>query len=92
MLASEWSDALDQGRPTAVLALDIARAFDHVRHTAMTHRPHVVGMSRTLLELLHDYLQEQHMWIVCKNEQYSPYKIGATEQRGEAAAMEHLYN
>lgn len=30
LLVSEWSDALNQGRPTAVLALDIAGAFDKV--------------------------------------------------------------
>ena len=30
LLVSKWSDALDQGTPTAVLALDIAGAFDRV--------------------------------------------------------------
>ena len=75
LLASEWSDALDQGR-TAVLALDIAGAFDRVWHIALIELLRSVGVSRTLLELLLDYLQEWHMWVVHNGQQSSPYKIG----------------
>lgn len=69
LLASEWSDALDQGRPTPVLALDIAGAFDRVWHAA-------------LIERLHDYLQERHMRVVHNGQQSSPYKIGAGVPQG----------
>ena len=43
LLASEWSDALDQGRPTAVLALDIAGAFGRVWHDALIEQLRAVG-------------------------------------------------
>lgn len=35
LISSELSDALDLGKPTAVLALDIACAFDRVWHSAL---------------------------------------------------------
>lgn len=67
LLASEWSDALDQGKLTAVavMALDIASAFDCVRHAALVESLHIEGIGRPLLQLLHDYLQECKMQVVC---------------------------
>ncbi|MPC56550.1 hypothetical protein E2C01_050512 [Portunus trituberculatus] len=41
LLSNQWSDTLGQGKPTAVLALDIAGVFDHVWHTGFVKRLHV---------------------------------------------------
>ena len=49
LLVSEWSDVLDQGRPTAVLALDIAGAFDRVWHAALLERLLSLGMDGAML-------------------------------------------
>ena len=49
ILSNQWSDALDQGRPPAFLAVDIAGAFDRVWH-AVSWRD-AVGVGGALLEL-----------------------------------------
>lgn len=38
LLSTEWSNALDHGRLTVVLALDIASDFDWVWHSALVER------------------------------------------------------
>ena len=82
LLTSEWSDALDQGRPTAVLALDIAGAFDRVWHAALVERLRAVGVSGALLELLRDYLHEREMQVVHNGQQSSPQRIQAGVPQG----------
>ena len=82
LLSNEWSDALDQGRPTAVLALDIAGAFDRVWHAGLVERLHAAGVGGALLELLRDYLQEREMRVVHNGQQSSPVKIGAGVPQG----------
>ncbi|MPC31384.1 hypothetical protein E2C01_024672 [Portunus trituberculatus] len=44
LLSNQWSNALDQGRPTAVLALDIASAFDRVWHAGLVERLRAAGL------------------------------------------------
>ena len=73
LLSSEWSNALDQEKLTAVLALDIAGAFDCVWHAALLERLHAVGVDGALLALLRDYLQERRMQVV-HNGQHSPHQ------------------
>ncbi len=91
---AEWSDALDAGRPTAVLALDIAGAFDRVWHGALVEKLYAVGVGGPLLELLQNYLQERQMRVVYRGQQSSPQKIDAGVPQGSvlgAAALEHLH-
>ena len=52
LLSNQWSDVLDQGRPTALLALDIAGAFDRVWHVGLVKRLHAIGVGGALLELV----------------------------------------
>ena len=58
LLVSEWSDALDQGRPTAVLVLDIAGTFYQMWHATLLKRLYLLGVDGAKLELLHDYMLE----------------------------------
>ena len=82
LLTSEWSDDLDQGKPTAVIALDIAGAFDRVWHAALVERLRAVGVSGELLTLLRDYLHEREMRVVHNGRQSSPQKIEAGVPQG----------
>ena len=82
LLVSEWSDALDQGRPTAVLALDIAGAFDKVWHVGLVERLRAVGLRGSTLELLENYLQGRHLRVVHNGQQSSPHDIRAGVPQG----------
>ncbi|KAK4315302.1 hypothetical protein Pmani_013473 [Petrolisthes manimaculis] len=82
LLVNEWSDALDQGRPTAVLALDIEGAFDRVWHPALVERLHAAGLSGGALELLRHYLLERHLKVVHNGQQSSPCNIEAGVPQG----------
>ncbi len=57
LLATKYSNAQDQGRPMAVLELDIAGAFGCLWHAALVERLCMVGVGGILMELLHVYLQ-----------------------------------
>ena len=70
-----WSNTLDQGMPTAVLALDIAGAFDRVWHAGLVERLHTVGVGGALLDLVRNYLQKLEVRVVHKGQQSSPQKI-----------------
>ena len=82
LLTSEWSNALDQEKPIAVIALGIAGAFDRVWHAALVERLRTMGMGGELLTLLRDYLYEKEMWVVHNGQQSSPQKIEAGVPQG----------
>ncbi len=82
LLSTDWSDGLDRGSPTAVLALDIAGAFDRVWHSALVERLRAAGVGGPLLNLLVHYLQERHMQVVHGGRQSSPYTTGAGVPQG----------
>ena len=82
LLSSEWSDALDQGRRTAVLALDIAGAFDRVWHAALVERLRAVGVGGAMLDLLRHYLHDREMRVVHSGQLSAPQKIVAGVPQG----------
>lgn len=55
---------MDQGRPAAVLALDMVDAFDSVWHAALVETIRAMGLVDILLELLRDYLRECYMRVL----------------------------
>ncbi|KAK8383420.1 hypothetical protein O3P69_019067 [Scylla paramamosain] len=59
----EWSNALDQEKPTTVLALDIAGAIDRVWYAALLEWLRAASVEVVLLELLRDYLQDCHIRV-----------------------------
>ncbi|KAG0723769.1 putative RNA-directed DNA polymerase from transposon BS [Chionoecetes opilio] len=61
LLASDLSAALDQGKATAVVALDIEGAFDRVWHEALITKLRAAGIDGALLPLLRDYLRDRHL-------------------------------
>ncbi|XP_063885536.1 uncharacterized protein LOC135113846 [Scylla paramamosain] len=87
LLSNEWSGALDQGRPTGALALDMAGAFDRVCHTSLVERLHAVGVGGAVLELLRDYLHEREMRAVHNGQQSFPVKIGARKEQEVTAHL-----
>ena len=55
LLSKDWQDALEEGRDTFVVALDIAKAFDRVWHAGLVAKLHAKGVQGDLLILLQDY-------------------------------------
>ncbi|KAG0717912.1 putative RNA-directed DNA polymerase from transposon BS [Chionoecetes opilio] len=63
LLTSDLSAALDQGKATAVVALDIEGAFERVWHEALVTKLRAAGIDGALLPLLRDYLRDRHLSV-----------------------------
>ena len=64
LLTSEWNDALDAGKATAVVALDIEAAFDRVWHSGLLEKLRAADLDGPLLQLFDDYLSERQLKVV----------------------------
>ena len=58
LLSKSWHNALDAGRPSLVIALDIAGAFDTVWHRGLIAKLEQLGITGDLLHLLSSYLTD----------------------------------
>jgi len=81
-LSQSWSDALDTGRNTIVIALDIAGAFDRVWHGGLLSKLTSLGLSGDLHSLLRDYLHGRTLSVVVKGHQSKQYPIKASVPQG----------
>ena len=61
-MSTTWNSALDNGKDTYVIALDIAGAFDRVWHSGIVTKLKSFGLDGNLLMLLQDYLQGEAMF------------------------------
>ncbi|XP_050712617.1 uncharacterized protein LOC126996284 [Eriocheir sinensis] len=64
LLTKIWQDTLT----TVVVALDIADAFDRVRHGGLLEKLRAKGIQGDLLQLLGDYLQGRTLQVVVNGE------------------------
>ena len=81
LLSSELSAALDQGKKTAVMVLDIEGAFDRVWHEALVAKLRSAGIDGALLPLLRDYLRDRQLRVtVCGREsELQPIRAGVPQ-------------
>ena len=81
LLASELCAALDQGKATAVVALDIEGAFDRVWHEALVTKLHAAGIDGTLLPLLRDYLKDRYLRVTVsgRESEVQPIRAGVPQ-------------
>lgn len=64
-LSQSWSDALDTGGDSIVIALDIAGAFVKVWHSSPHLKPATIGISGYLHALPQDDLHSRTLSIDC---------------------------
>ena len=62
-LTTEWSAALDRGKASVVVALDIEGAFDKVWHAALVTKLRAAGVDGPLLQLLGNYLRDRQFKV-----------------------------
>jgi len=81
LLSSELSAALDQGKTTAVVALDIEGAFDRVWHEALVTKLRAAGIDGALLPLLRDYLKDRHLRVTVsgRESEVQPIRAGVPQ-------------
>ena len=82
LLTTEWSAALDRGRATAVVALDIEGAFDRVWHAALITKLRAAGVDGPLLHLFEDYLRERQLKVVVNGQESAKQPIKAGVPQG----------
>ena len=63
LLSKSWHDALDAGRPSLVIAFDIAEAFDCVWHRGLTAKLEQIGITGDLLHLFSSYLSGRSLHV-----------------------------
>ena len=81
LLSSELSAALDQGKSSAVVALDIEGAFDRVWHEALVTKLRATGIGGALLPLLRDYLRDRHLRVTVggRESEVQPIRAGVPQ-------------
>lgn len=82
LLSTEWSAGLDQGKASAVVALDIEGAFDRVWHAALITKLHAAGVGGALLQLLEDYLRNRYLQVTINGQASQPQPIAAGVPQG----------
>ena len=82
LLTTKWSEALDHGKATAVVALDIEAAFDSVWHAALLTKLRAVGVDGALLQLLENYLRDRHLKVIINGRESKPQPIRAGVPQG----------
>ena len=81
-LSSTWNKALDAGKDTFVIALDIAGAFDRVWHKGIITKLESLGIDGNLLMLVQDYLQGRTLQVVVNGHTSSAHPIQASVPQG----------
>ncbi|XP_045105469.1 uncharacterized protein LOC123500981 [Portunus trituberculatus] len=82
LLSKSWHDALDAGRPSLVIALDIAGAFDSVWHHALTTKLQQLGITGDLLQLFTSYLTGRSLRVVVNGSTSSSFPVEASVPQG----------
>ena len=82
LLTSEWSAALDAGKATAVVALDIEGAFDKVWHAGLLAKLRAAGVDGPLLLLFEDYLKERNLKVVIDGQESEQHAVRAGVPQG----------
>ncbi len=82
LLDNEWSQKMDTGEETRVVALDIAGAFDTVWHSGLITRLQSIGIEGDLLLLLENYLADRSLSVVLQGEESNLYPISAGVPQG----------
>ena len=77
-----WHEALDSGRPSLVIALDIADAFDRMWHRGLLTKLEQFGVAGDLLELFSSYLQDRSLRVVVSGCTSATYPIEASVPQG----------
>ena len=82
LLTKAWHDALDAGRPSLVIALDIAGAFDKVWHKGLLAKLQQLGVTGQLLDLFSSYLQGRSLKVVVSGCTSAAHPVEASVPQG----------
>ena len=82
LLTKTWHDALDTGRPSLVVALDIAGAFDCVWHRGLLAKLEQLGITGQLLQLFSSYLHGRSLRAVVNGCTSGSYPVTASVPQG----------
>ena len=82
LLSQSWHDALDAGRPSLVIALDIAGAFDTVWHRGLIAKLEQLGITGDLLHLFSSYLTGRSLRVAINGHTSSSFPVEASVPQG----------
>ena len=82
LLSQAWHNALDAGRPSLVIALDIAGAFDRVWHKGLLAKLEQFGITGQLLKLFSSYLQGRSLRVVVSGCTSATHPVKASVPQG----------
>ena len=82
LLSKNWHDALDAGRPSLVIALDIAGAFDCVWHQGLLAKLQQLGITGDLLSLFSSYLSDRSLSVVVNGHTSASFPVEASVPQG----------
>ena len=81
-LSTDWNKALDNGKYTYVIALDIAGAFDRVWHKGLIAKLLSFGLDSDVTDLMENYLMDRFLKVAVNGYTSKECKIGASVPQG----------
>ena len=87
LLSKSWHDSLDAGRPSLVIALDIAGAFDTGWHRGLIAKLKQMGITGDLLHLFSSYLTGRSLRVVVNRHTSASFPIEASVPQGSVMSQ-----
>ena len=81
-MSTDWNKALDNGKYTYVIALDIAGAFDRVWHKGLIAKLLSFGLDSDVTDLMENYLMDRFLKVAVNGYTSKECKIGASVPQG----------
>ena len=66
-LTDDWRSALDEKKEMGVIAIDLSKAFDCIRHNLLLAKVKAYGVQEPALQLLRSYLHGRKQRVICNN-------------------------
>ena len=66
-LTDDWRSALDEKKEMGVIAIDLSKAFDCIRHNLLLAKVKAYGVQELALQLLRSYLHGRKQRVICNN-------------------------
>ena len=66
-LRDDWRSALDEKEKMGVIAIDLSKAFESIRHNLLLAKVKAYGVQEPALQLLRSYLHCRNQRVVCNN-------------------------
>ena len=93
-MLEKWKTSLDSGANIGAILMDLAKAFDCIKHDLLSAKLGAYGFSREALRLVNNFLENRHQRVKI-NGSFSAYKqlfLGVPQGSVHGPLFFNIYN